>query len=87
MRADAFSTVLRRQFLTTYSAGGNAKKILDEWELHIVPVLNPDGYAYSHARVRIASTLDRKIDVMSTRRIACGVRIVNLSAIIASVSI
>lgn len=41
------------EFLTTYSAGGAARRILDEWELHIVPVLNPDGYAHSHARDRM----------------------------------
>lgn len=25
--------------------------MLDSWEFHIVPILNPDGYAYSHSRV------------------------------------
>jgi murein tripeptide amidase MpaA len=39
--------------LTTYAAGGSAKTILDTWELHIVPILNPDGYAYSHSNVCI----------------------------------
>jgi murein tripeptide amidase MpaA len=39
--------------LTTYAAGGDAKTILDNWELHIVPVLNPDGYDYSFSNVCI----------------------------------
>ncbi len=41
------------QLLTTYSSGGDAKTILDTWELHIVPILNPDGYAYTHSTVCI----------------------------------
>jgi len=41
------------ELLATYAAGGDAKTILDSWELHIVPMLNPDGYAYSHSRERM----------------------------------
>jgi murein tripeptide amidase MpaA len=41
------------ELLTKYATGGDAKTILDSWELHIVPVLNPDGYAYSHSRERM----------------------------------
>lgn len=41
------------QLLTTYAAGGDAKTILDSWELHIVPILNPDGYAYTHSNDRM----------------------------------
>jgi len=41
------------QLLTTYASGGDAKTIMDTWELHIVPVLNPDGYAYSHKTDRM----------------------------------
>ncbi|CAF2462299.1 unnamed protein product [Rotaria sp. Silwood2] len=40
------------EFLTTYASGADAKTILNAWELHIVPDLNPDGYAYSHSRDR-----------------------------------
>jgi len=41
------------ELLTKYASGGDAKTILDSWELHIVPVLNPDGYEYSHTRDRM----------------------------------
>ncbi|CAF0859131.1 unnamed protein product [Rotaria sordida] len=41
------------EYLTQYAAGGSAKDILDKWELHIVPILNPDGYAYSHSTSRM----------------------------------
>ncbi|CAF4264666.1 unnamed protein product [Rotaria sp. Silwood2] len=41
------------ELLTKYATGGDAKTILDTWELHIVPVLNPDGYAYSHSKDRM----------------------------------
>ncbi|CAF1578012.1 unnamed protein product, partial [Adineta ricciae] len=41
------------EFLTTYASGGTAKEILDSWELHFVPILNPDGYAYSHSNDRM----------------------------------
>ncbi|CAF0979773.1 unnamed protein product, partial [Didymodactylos carnosus] len=41
------------EFLTQYSAGGNAKQIMDTYKLHIVPVLNPDGYAYTHSKDRM----------------------------------
>ncbi|CAF1248023.1 unnamed protein product [Rotaria magnacalcarata] len=49
----ATGAYLINEFLTQYSAGGDAKTIMDTWELHIVPVLNPDGYAYSHSRDRM----------------------------------
>ena len=29
------------------------KHILDHIDIHFVPSINPDGYAYSHAEVRI----------------------------------
>jgi len=41
------------ELLTTYATGGDAKTILDTWELSFIPVLNPDGYAYSHAKDRM----------------------------------
>jgi hypothetical protein len=41
------------EFLTKYATSGSAKTILDTWELYIVPVLNPDGYAYSHTTNRM----------------------------------
>lgn len=41
------------ELLTTYSSGGSAKTILDTWELHIVPILNPDGYAYTFTTNRM----------------------------------
>ncbi|CAF4587988.1 unnamed protein product [Rotaria sp. Silwood1] len=41
------------ELLTKYATGGDAKTILDTWELHIVPVLNPDGYAHSHSTARM----------------------------------
>ncbi|CAF1475404.1 unnamed protein product, partial [Didymodactylos carnosus] len=41
------------EFLTGYSKGGDAKQILDTYTLHILPLLNPDGYAYSHSRDRM----------------------------------
>jgi len=41
------------ELLSTYNSGGNAKTILDTWDLHIVPMLNPDGYHYSHTTNRM----------------------------------
>ncbi|UJR37053.1 hypothetical protein I4U23_029758 [Adineta vaga] len=41
------------ELLTKYASGGDAKTILDSWELHIVPMLNPDGYQYSHTKERM----------------------------------
>jgi len=41
------------ELLTKYADGGDSTKILNAWTFHIIPVLNPDGYAYSHSRDRM----------------------------------
>jgi len=41
------------ELLTKYAQGGDSKTMLDTWTFHIIPVLNPDGYAYSHTRDRM----------------------------------
>jgi hypothetical protein len=51
--APATGAYIINELLTKYSSGGDAKTILDTWDLHIVPLLNPDGYAYSHSNDRM----------------------------------
>ncbi|CAF0942944.1 unnamed protein product [Adineta steineri] len=41
------------ELVSKYAAGGLSKELLDTWEFHIIPILNPDGYAHSHARERM----------------------------------
>ena len=39
------------QFITTYETDSNVRKILERFDWYIIPVLNPDGYEYSHTVV------------------------------------
>jgi len=41
------------ELLTKYASDADAKTMLDTWEFHIVPILNPDGYAHSHTTDRM----------------------------------
>ena len=49
----AVSTVMyiANQLVNGYYSDSNTKKLLQDFNWHILPVANPDGYEYSHNRV------------------------------------
>jgi carboxypeptidase A1 len=53
------------QLLSLYGSDADATFILDTFEVVIVPVVNPDGYEYSHTRDRLWRT-NRRVNSGST---------------------
>lgn len=41
------------KLLTEYEIDDTVTSLLNEWDIHIVPTVNPDGYVYSHERDRL----------------------------------
>ena len=40
------------QFLSDYETDKSIQHLVDTYDWYIIPVVNPDGYVFSHAHVR-----------------------------------
>lgn len=46
-----YSNFFDTQLLEEYNIDDAVTSLMNAWDIHIVPTVNPDGYVYSHERV------------------------------------
>lgn len=46
-----YSNFFDTQLLEEYNIDEKVTSLMNTWDIHIVPTVNPDGYVFSHERV------------------------------------